>query len=113
MNGYSILFLIGVFVSAISQVMLKKSALKQYDNHIREYINPLVIIAYVLFVGTTILSTIAFKGISLSMGAVLESSSYIFVTFFGVKIFHESINRKKVVSLVLIVTGIMVYSFLG
>ena len=113
MNGYSILFLIGVFVSAISQVMLKKSALKQYDNHIREYINPLVIIAYVLFVGTTILSTIAFKGISLSMGAVLESSSYIFVTFFGVKIFHESINRKKVVSLVLIVTGMMVYSFLG
>ena len=45
---YSCVLLLGVFVSAISQVMLKKSALKQYDSKIKEYMNPLVIIAYII-----------------------------------------------------------------
>lgn len=83
---YACVLLLGVFVSAISQVMLKKSAMKQYDSKIKEYMNPLVIIAYIMFVGTTFLSIIAYKGIPLSMGPILEATSYIYVTFFGVKI---------------------------
>jgi hypothetical protein len=31
---YSLLLLFGVFISAVSQVLLKKAAEKQYDNHI-------------------------------------------------------------------------------
>ena len=42
---YAGLLLLGVFLSAISQVMLKKAALRQYPNKIREYLNPRVIIA--------------------------------------------------------------------
>ena len=60
---YAGLLLLGVFLSAISQVMLKKAALRQYPNKIREYLNPLVIIAYTIFVGTTFLSIYAYKGI--------------------------------------------------
>ena len=59
--------LLGVFLSAISQVMLKKAALRQYQNKLCEYLNPLVIIAYTIFVGTTFLSIYAYKGIPLSM----------------------------------------------
>lgn len=110
---YACVLLLGVFVSAISQVMLKKAALKSYENKIREYLNPMVIFAYVLFVGTTFLSIIAYKGIPLSMGPVLEATSYIYVTFFGVKIFKEKMNRRKVAALVLIIAGIVVYSVLG
>mgnify|MGYP000920449170 FL=1 len=64
---YACVLLLGVFVSVISQVMLKKSAMKQYDSKIKEYMNPLVIIAYIMFVGTTFLLIIAYKGIHLSM----------------------------------------------
>jgi multidrug transporter EmrE-like cation transporter len=110
---YLFVLLAGVFISAISQVMLKKAALKKYDSVIKEYVNPLVIIAYVMFVGTTFLSILAYKGIPLSMGPVLEATSYIYVTMFGVTIFKEKMNRKKVASLVLIVVGIVVYSALG
>ena len=92
---YSCVLLLGVFVSAISQVMLKKSAMKQYESKIKEYMNPLVIIAYIMFVGTTFLSIIAYKGIPLSMGPILEATSYIYVTFFGVKIFKESFVLSK------------------
>lgn len=107
---YSCVLLLGVFVSAISQVMLKKSALKQYDSKIKEYMNPLVIIAYIMFVGTTFLSIISYKGIPLSMGPILEATSYIYVTFFGVKIFGEKLNLRKVVALGLIIFGIIVYA---
>lgn len=107
---YSLFLLLGVFISAISQVMLKKAALKTYDNPIKEYLNPLVIIAYVLFVGTTFLSIVAYRGIPLSMGPVLEATSYIYVTFFGVKVFGEKVDKKKIVALGLIILGIIVYS---
>lgn len=110
---YSLFLLVGVFISAISQVMLKKAAMKKYDSHIKEYLNPLVIIAYVMFVGTTFLSILAYKGIPLSMGPVLEATSYIYVTIFGVKIFGEKINKKKSVSLILIIGGIIIFSFWG
>lgn len=110
---YASVLLIGVFVSAVSQVMLKKAAMIKYDNKIKEYLNPLVIIAYILFVGTTLLSVIAYKGIPLSMGPVLEATSYIYVTIFGVKIFGERINKKKIIGLILIIVGILVYAIFG
>ena len=102
--------LFGVFISAISQVMLKKSAMQDHDSAIKEYLNPLVVFAYVMFVGSTLLSVIAYKGIPLSMGPILEATGYIYVTIFGVAIFHEKMNKKKVLALALIIGGIAVYS---
>ena len=111
--AYALILLFGVFISAISQVMLKKAAVKKYDSRIKEYLNPLVIFAYFIFFIATLLSIIAYKGIPLSMGPVLEATSYIYVTFFGVKIFKEKMNPKKIIALILIVTGIMIYSLCG
>lgn len=111
--AYAALLLIGVFVSAISQVMLKKASMKKYDSVIKEYLNPLVITAYIMFVGTTFLSIFAYRGIPLSMGPVLEATSYIYVTIFGVKIFKEKISAKKLIALAFIIAGIVIYSVCG
>lgn len=102
--------LLGVFISAVSQVMLKKSAMQDHGSAIKEYLNPLVIFAYMMFVGSTLLSVVAYKGIPLSMGPILEATGYIYVTIFGVTIFHEKMNRKKLIALALIIGGIVVYS---
>ena len=110
---YALFLLIGVFISAISQVMLKKAAIKKYDSAIKEYMNPLVIVAYMFFIGTTFLSIIAYKGIPLSMGPILETTSYIYVTFFGVTIFHEKITKRKILALILIILGMSIYTLLG
>ena len=110
---YSCVLLLGVFISAMSQVMLKKAAMKKHDSVIKEYLNALVIFAYVLFVGTTFLSILAYKGIPLSMGPILEATSYIYVTIFGVVIFKEKMNLKKVVALGMIIVGIVVYAIAG
>ena len=47
------------------------------------------------------------------MGPILEATSYIYVTIFGVVIFKEKMNLKKVVALGMIIVGIVVYAIAG
>ena len=108
---YSFILLFGVFLSSVSQVMLKKASLKDYESPIKMYLNPLVIIAYIIFAGTTLLSVLAYRGIPLSLGPVIEASGYIFVSFWGVKLFGEKMTKKKILAVVLIFSGIIIYSF--
>lgn len=107
---YALFALFGVFISGISQVLLKKSAGRQYSSAIREYLNPLVIVAYAMFFGATLLSVYAYKGIPLSMGPILDATGYIYVTIFGITIFHEKLNARRILALALIILGIVVYS---
>lgn len=110
MLPYALVLVLGALVSSVSQVLLKKAALRHYDSFIREYLNPLVIFAYFLFFVSTFASLYAYKGIPLSMGPILEGSAYIYITVFGVTIFHEKLNTKRVIALLLILSGITVYA---
>ncbi|MBR2592016.1 MAG: multidrug ABC transporter [Oscillospiraceae bacterium] len=110
---YSLYILFGTFISSVSQVLLKKSAEKHYDYFWQEYLNPLVIFAYAIFFLATLCSVIAYRGIPLSLGPILETTSYLYITYFGVKIFHEKMNAKKAAALILIIAGIVIYSLGG
>lgn len=107
------LMLFSTLIASISQVMLKIEAGKPHASRLREYFNPLVLIAYALFAGTTFLTVLAYRGLPLSMGIILESSSYLYVTLFGVKLFGEKMNRGKTAALVMILCGIAAYSLWG
>ena len=110
---YAMIMLIGVFISSIAQVLLKKASQKKYDSVLKEYLNAPVIIAYAIFFSATLLSVFAYRVVPLSMGAILEATGYIYVTIFSVSIFKEKIDGKKLVALGLIITGIIVYSVFG
>jgi multidrug transporter EmrE-like cation transporter len=107
---YISIFLLGIFVSSVSQLMLKTSANELHQNFVKEYLNAKVIFAYILFVGATFCSIYAYRGIPLSWGPILESSGYIFVSILSVFILKESISRKKVIGLSIIICGIIVYA---
>ena len=107
---YALILLVSVFVSAVSQVMLKVSANREHASTVREYANPLVIGAYAMFVLSTVY---AYKEVPLSLGPVLESTSYLYVTAFGALIFKEKVTPRKLVALALIVGGICVFALLG
>ena len=108
---YAGILLLGTFISSVSQVILKKAALKTYPTRLKSYLNLPVIFAYTLFILTTFMCIFAYKVVPLSYGPVLEASSYLYVTFFGVVVFKEKITKKKVFALILILAGIAVYSF--
>ena len=107
---YALVLLLGVFISAVAQVILKKAATKHYGSFVKEYLNVPVISAYLIFVLSTFMSIFAYKEVPLSLGPVLEATSYIYVTIFGVKIFGEKVGRKKLIALFLIIGGIIIYS---
>ena len=113
MNLVSVLILLlGVFISSVSQVMLKKAAQRDWPSRLREYLNPLVIGAYALFVGSTLLSVLAYRGLPLSLGPVFETTGYIWVTAFSITLFGERLNRKKLLALAMIVGGIILSAVL-
>lgn len=107
---YVLIILLSVFISSISQAMLKKAALKTYPNIIKEYLNPQVITAYIMFFATTILVVVAYKGIPLSLGPILETTAYLYITLFGIFIFHEKLSALKIAALGMIVLGILLFA---
>ncbi|MBR5564932.1 MAG: EamA family transporter [Roseburia sp.] len=107
---YIILFLSAVFISSVSQIMLKKSANKTYESKLKEYMNPWVIIAYGLFFGATLVTVIAYKYIPLSLGPILESAGYFFVTILGMIFLKEKVGKKKALGLFIILAGIIVFN---
>jgi len=104
------IYIAGVFVSAVAQILLKKSAGKTYESKIREYLNPYVIISYAIFFGATFCTIYAYKGIPLSMGPILAALEYIFVAILSRLVLKEHISLKKFIGLSIIVAGIIIYS---
>lgn len=107
---YSLIYVSAVFISAVSQIMLKISARKQYESKLKEYLNPIVIIAYGLFFGCTLITMLAYRKVPLSLGQILESSGYIFVTILGTAILKERLTGKKLLGMVIILIGILVFT---
>lgn len=107
MIGYVIFFLFGVLISAVSQIMLKKSADTEYKSWIYEYLNVRVIVAYGLFFGATIITVFCYKGIPLSLGALLDACGYVFVTILGKLVLNENVSRRKVIGIVLVLIGVI------
>ena len=97
-------------VAAISQLLLKKAAGKSDTVWWKAYLNPLVITAYLLFFGTTLLSVTALRYIPLSLSAALGASGQIFVPILSYFVLHEQISKRRWLGMLTIVFGIVVFS---
>ena len=113
-NSYSYLLgvsliLLATFITAVSQIMLKKSAQKTYKEQIEEYVNPLVIGGYILLLGTTLISVLALRFIPMTLAAALDSTGQIFVPMLSFLILKERINRQKLIGMAVIIIGLVIY----
>lgn len=107
------MFLGSVLISSISQIMLKKSADKTYETTLREYLNPLVIIAYAMFFCSMLITMYCYKYVDVSAGPILESAGYIFVAVLGYIFLRERFSLKKIIGMAVIIAGIALFSFGG
>jgi len=106
---YVVFLFISVFISAISQILLKKSALRNHNSFISEYLNVLVISAYFLFFAAVLIDLLCLRFVPLSFIPVIETSSYVFIIVLSRIIFKEKIHLKKAIGLILILSGIVIY----
>ncbi len=110
-NLYAGIMVGSQLIAAISQMLLKKSATKKYKNWIYEYLNPYVVTGYILLIGTMFINIVAYSGIEYKVGAVLATTSYIFVMIVGRICFNEKITVKKFMGNVIIICGIIIFNW--
>ena len=101
-----LLFVFSVFIASCSQILLKKGSKKQ----ISLFFNIYTISGYAILIISTLCSALAYKNINLSFGILLESLSYIFVPVLSYKLLNEKINKRRILGMVIIITGIIVFS---
>ena len=107
---YMGIYLLGVFLSSCSQIFLKKEAVKEHRSFWAEYLNPSVILSYLVFGGCTLLTLLAYRVLPVNYGAVLETAGYLFVTVLGALFLGEKVTKKKLAALAVILAGILVYA---
>lgn len=106
---YSIVYIIGVVISSFAQVLLKKTADLKHDNKLSEYLNFKTMIAYSIFFVATLCSVIAYHYVPLSLGPILGTLEYFFVAFLGYMLLKEKLPKKKILGLIVIIVGIVLF----
>lgn len=103
----------GVFISSISQILLKKSANKVNpdDSFLSQYLNPYVIMGYGLLFVAMCIPFIGYRYVDLKYGAVVESLGYVFIMILSAIFLHEKITSRKLVGNIIIIVGVIVFSF--
>ena len=107
------MFLGSVFISSVSQILLKKSANKTYESTLKEYLNPLVIIAYGMFFCSMLITMYCYRFVDVSAGPILESAGYIFVAVLGAVFLKERFTAKKLIGMLVLLAGIALFSLGG
>lgn len=104
------IMLFGVVISALSQIILKKAALKTYDVWWKQYLNGPVVFAYAIFILSSLCSVIALRVLPLSLMPIWNSAAYLFVALFAFLIMKERPGKRKLMGLGIILVGIVIFS---
>lgn len=107
---YYLLVILSVFVASFAQMLLKKGATLPHNSAIGEYLNPWVLGGYVLLGISLVVNIYAMsKGVLVKDVGIIESLSYLFVPVLAMLCFREKISFRKIISIVLILVGILIF----
>ena len=113
MNVFFLLMILAELIASTSQILLKKSAEKEYPSFIREYLNVLVMGGYGMLMISMIISIFCYDGLGYMGVVVMEPLGYIIVMFLSRLVFKEKFTIRKLIGMVLILGGIAVFYGLG
>ena len=106
---FFLLMVLAELIASSSQILLKKSAQKEYPSVIREYLNILVISGYSLLVLAMIISIFCYDGLGYMGVVVLEPMGYIIVMFLSRFFFKEKFTPCKLIGMIIIMSGIALF----
>ena len=107
---FYIIVIVNVFMAAIAQMLLKKGATLHHSSFIKEYMNPWVIGGYALMGISLLVNIFAMAhGIQIKEISIIESLSYLFVPILSLWLFKETITKRKIAAIAVIIIGIVVF----
>ena len=107
---YTIIYIFGIIISAVAQVLLKKSADTKKENILKEYLNVKTILSYSIFFIAALCTVFSYKYLPLSFGPVLGTLEYLFVAILSYCVLKEKISKKKMAGLIIILIGVFIYA---
>ena len=113
MNIFFFLMILAELIASTSQILLKKSAEKEYPSFIREYLNILVIGGYGMLMVSMVISIFCYDGLGYMGVVIMEPLGYIIVMFLSRIVFKEKFTLRKLIGMTMILTGISVFYVLG
>lgn len=106
---YILVLIINCFISAFSQVLLKKASLKDYGSFLKQYLNAYVILGYGLFFVVLFLNVYLLRKLPLAVVSPVGESLPIVLSFVsGRLIFNEKFSARKINGTVVILLGMCV-----
>lgn len=105
-----LLILATALLSAVSQLMLKRSADLPHKNVVREYLNILVVGAYAIMFFNMIVNMVALAYLPLKVVTAIGTASYVIVILLSRLALREKIGAKKLLGMALIIAGILVFT---
>lgn len=97
-------------IAAISQLLLKIAAIDPCNkNRLQRFLDIRILLAYILLISTLFMNMVALRFIPYKFATVLSTLSYIFVLLFSHIILKEKIERKQMIGIILIFSGIAVF----
>ena len=106
---FLLIALSSVTIASFSHVLLKMGAGKSYPSKIREYLNFYVITGYGMLFISMVLTIVAYSHLSYLSVPVVEAVGYILVPVLSYFIFKEKLSKRKVLGIIFILAGIVVY----
>jgi len=103
------IFIAGVCLAAIGQVLMKKGATRG-RSVVRSFFDPFVITGYALMLVSTVTSTIALKVLPLKVTVTLLPLGYIVVVLLSVALLREKMRRHHVWGMLIILIGIVIFN---
>ncbi len=105
---FYLLGLLSVLIADVSQLLLKKAAMREYSSFIRSYLNFKVVFAYGLFALSTVCSMFALRKLPLSLSPLWQSMGQVFIVLLSYFVLKEKITKKKLLGIAIIVAGIVI-----
>lgn len=107
---YYLLVVFNVFAASCCQMMLKQGARKNYTPWWKQYLNPWVVMGYILLGLTMIMNIFCMsRGVQIKEVGIIEALAYLFVPLLSYICFHERITWMKVCAIVTILLGITIF----
>lgn len=101
--------IIGAFITALSQILLKTQANTTGDKgFFSKFLNIRVIVSYGLLFLTLAINQVALRYVPLSVMPCITSTSFVWVFVMGALILKEKISRRKVLGVAVIILGVVI-----
>jgi multidrug transporter EmrE-like cation transporter len=110
-TAYIVVFLVGVLLASIGQVLMKIGATRTLARSVfASLLNPYTVVGYVLMLSSTVTSTVALKVLPLKVTVSLLPLGYIVVVLLSLAILGERMGRRRVWGMVMILIGVVLFN---